>query len=250
MERWKLNLSHGGLLPHLRGRRGYERRRAAGPGCGKLGKQFHHRTHQSRFRQFRFHGEQLCHFVSSVVPGQRCGWTARAWATSTTTASPMWRWDHQRRGCPAESRARGASRCGFSRNRPADCRHVCRRLQRRRTSRFAVETLGPDGINAGVNVLAGHRERNLHHHPVSVHRRHLHGQPDGGRFQRQRKNRRGRLRGRSMGILQTYNLGNFTSADGPMLEIPNQPNHECAGDSIGTATPIRGARWQRGGHLP
>jgi hypothetical protein len=95
---------------------------------------------------------------------------------------------------------------------------------------LAVATLGPKGIYGGIDVLAGHGDGTLtitpYAFPVDV----FIGNLMGGDFNGDGKIGVAAFGVGSGGILQTYNLGNFTSTDGPMLEIPNQPYYACAGD--------------------
>jgi Bacterial Ig-like domain (group 3)/FG-GAP-like repeat len=95
---------------------------------------------------------------------------------------------------------------------------------------LAVSTLGPDGINGGVDVLAGHGDGTLTITPYQFTGDIFIGNLMGGDFNGDGKIGVAAFGLGSMGILQTYNMGNFTSTSGPMLELPNQPSYACAGD--------------------
>jgi hypothetical protein len=95
---------------------------------------------------------------------------------------------------------------------------------------IAVGTLGPDGIYAAVDVLAGHGDGTLTLTPYQFVGDIWIGTPMGGDF-----NGDGRIDISAFGqgtggIIQSYNLGNFTSKNGPVLNLPNQPYYTCAGD--------------------
>jgi len=95
---------------------------------------------------------------------------------------------------------------------------------------LAVATLGPNGIYGGIDVLAGHGNGTLTMTPYAFPGDVFIGNLMLGDFNGDGKIGVAAFGVGSGGILQTYNLGNFTSTDGPMLEIPNQPYYACAGD--------------------
>ena len=95
---------------------------------------------------------------------------------------------------------------------------------------LAVATLGPNGVHAGIDILAGHGDGTLTITPYAFPGDLFIGNPMGGDFNGDGKIGVAAFGAGSGGILQTYNLGNFTSTDGATLAIPNPPNYACAGD--------------------
>jgi hypothetical protein len=95
---------------------------------------------------------------------------------------------------------------------------------------LALATLGPNGIDGGIDVLAGHGDGTLTITPYAFPGDLFIGNPIGGDFNGDGKIGVAAFGYGSGGILQTYNMGNFTSSSGPTVEMPNQPIYVCAGD--------------------
>jgi Bacterial Ig-like domain (group 3)/FG-GAP-like repeat len=98
---------------------------------------------------------------------------------------------------------------------------------------LALATLGPQGVYGGIDILAGHGDGTLTVTPYSFPGDLFIGNLVGGDFNGDGKIGVAAFGYGSGGMLQTYNMGNFTSTPGPTVTMPNPPTYVCAGDFNG-----------------
>jgi Bacterial Ig-like domain (group 3)/FG-GAP-like repeat len=95
---------------------------------------------------------------------------------------------------------------------------------------LAVATLGPQGIYGGISILAGHGDGTLTVTPFAFQGDLFIGNLVGGDFNGDGKIGVAAFGYGSGGMLQSYNMGNFSSMPGPTVAMPNPPTYVCAGD--------------------